>query len=76
MDEVQRNFNFNLEEMMWTARIKNISELSKKANVSKRALSLWKKGEVTRVDLSTLYKLCKVFDCTVDEIIQIKEDAS
>lgn len=44
-------------------------ELSKKINVDQTTVSKWESGEAKpRVD--TLIKLAKLFECTVDELLE------
>lgn len=68
----QDHFDFNLEEQMWQARIKSINELSLKTGISRPALSAWKEGNVKMLNLNTLQKLCKTFDCQINDLISLK----
>ena len=54
---------------------KNISktQLSYRAEVSHTQINRICKGETTRIDLSTLARICTVLDCEVSEIILIKD---
>ena len=70
--EPQKFFRFHLEELMWGARIKTISELSERTKISRQTLTSMKNGNIKRLHLSTVYTLCTFFDCGIDDLIEIK----
>ena len=52
------------------------SLLSKKANVSLRALQAYEQGdrELNKAQAETVYKLAQALDCTIEELIDIQKD--
>ncbi|MGM7719409.1 helix-turn-helix domain-containing protein [Metabacillus sp. Hm71] len=73
---VQDLFHFKLEDVMWEKRIKSINELSEKTKISRYALTSFKKGQSTRLDLSTIYTLCTELGCEINDLIEIKKGVS
>lgn len=66
-------FEFNLEDLMWKNRIKSINQLSEKTKISRPTLTALKNGKSKVIHLSTIYTLCKEFNCGIDDLIQIKK---
>lgn len=52
------------------------SLLSKKANVSLRALQAYEQGDrdLNKAQAETVYKLAQALDCTIEELIDIQKD--
>ena len=52
------------------------SLLSKKANVSLRALQAYEQGDrdIKEAQAETVYKLAQALDCTIEELIDIQKD--
>ena len=52
------------------------SLLSKKANVSLRALQAYEQGDrdIKKAQAETVYKLAQALDCTIEELIDIQKD--
>lgn len=73
VQDPQAFFLFKLEDLMWQNRIKSINELSEKTNISRSALTALKKGESKMLHLSTVYTLCKEFNCGIDDLIELKK---
>lgn len=71
--EPQTLFRFKLEDLMWENRVRSINELSEKTNISRSALTALKKGEAKMLHLSTVYTLCKEFNCGIDDLIEVKK---
>lgn len=71
--EPQNLFRFKLEDLMWENRIKSINELSEKTNISRSALTALKNGDAKMLHLSTLYTLCKHFNCGINDLVELKK---
>lgn len=63
----------DLDNLMWEKRIKSISDLSFKSKVSRPTISSWKKGDVSRIELDVLEKLCDALDCEPEDLIKIEK---
>lgn len=61
----------DLENLMWEKRIKTITELSLKANVSRPTIAKWREGDLGRIELDVLEKLCDALGCEPKDIIKI-----
>ena len=61
----------NLEDLMWEKRIKSVSELSRLSRVSRPTLNNWISGEVGRVELDVLEKICTALKCEPKDIIEV-----
>jgi len=59
----------NLYEEMAKRDIRTIASMSVKSGLSRKAISKIINKETTRIDLDTLYKLCKALDCEVEDLI-------
>lgn len=59
----------NLYEVMAKRDIRTIADLSERSGLSRKAISKILNGQTTRIDLDTLYKLCKTLDCKVNDLI-------
>lgn len=61
----------NLVDLMWEKRIKSVSELSRKSRVSRPTIMNWMNGNVGRVELEVLDKLCDALECKPEDVIKI-----
>lgn len=61
----------NLEDLMWEKRIKSVSELSRKSEVSRPTINNWLAGNIGRVELGVLEKICNALDCEPEDLIKI-----
>lgn len=50
-------------------------ELAEKLGVKHNAISAWENG-VNSIDIDTLFKVCKIFNVTVNDMYDMKEDSS
>lgn len=53
----------------------NVAELHRVTGVSKTLLYLMHNDEVSRVDLESLEKICRVLNCSVGEMFELADDA-
>lgn len=58
-----------LFELMAKRNIRTIAEMSERSGLSRKAVSKIINEKATRVDLDTIYKICKTLDCEVGELI-------
>ncbi len=58
-----------LYEAMAKRDIRTIADMAEKSELSRKAISKIINGETTRLDLNTLYKLCKALNCEVSELV-------
>ncbi len=66
--------NSNLSTLMGSRRLKVI-DVAREIDVNRSSIDLLYNNEAKRIDLETLDKLCKFFDCTPNEILNfINED--
>jgi len=54
---------------MGTKKIK-ISELARETNLNRNTITLLFKEEASRIDLETIDKLCKYFDCSISDLLE------
>lgn len=66
----------SIEDLMWENRIRSISELSRKSHVSRPTLYKWISGDVDRIELDVLDKLCDALKCEPQDIIKIEKEIS
>lgn len=64
----------DLENLMWERRIKTITELSERAEVSRPTIASWRKGDINRIELDVLEKLCDALDCEVGELVVFEKE--
>lgn len=56
-------------------KISSISELMRMSDLSRGAIEkVYHERNLENINLSTLVALCKVFNCTLDDLIQIIDD--
>jgi DNA-binding Xre family transcriptional regulator len=48
-------------------------EVAKSINVAEGTLSSWARGTVARLDKDTIVKLCKYFDCRIEDLLQLED---
>lgn len=65
IEEIPYNIKFFREQNKWTQQ-----ELAEQLKVSRSVIAKWENNHVTP-DISSLLKLCKVFDITLDHIVGI-----
>lgn len=59
----------HLSTLMGTKKIK-ISELARETNLNRNTITLLFKEEASRIDLETIDKLCKYFDCSISDLLE------
>lgn len=59
----------NLENLIKEKGISK-TQLSYKAEVSHTQINRFCKGDATRIDFSTIARLCTVLNCSIDELIK------
>ncbi|NRD80328.1 helix-turn-helix transcriptional regulator [Bacillus sp. BRMEA1] len=64
-----------LDELMWQKRIKNISQLAEKSGISRPTLYRISKGEINKINVSTLISLCNALECQVNDLLVIEKGA-
>ena len=50
------------------------NELSERTGIPQTTISRWAGNRVDRIDLGILEKLCRYFDCGVEELLVFKKD--
>jgi len=63
----------HLSTLMGTKKIK-ISELAREINLNRNTITLLFKEEASRIDLETIDKLCKYFNCSVSDLLEYHPD--
>lgn len=63
----------HLSRMMGERKLK-ISELSEQTGIHRNTISALYKETALRIELDTIDKLCKFFDCSVGELFERLED--
>jgi len=66
--------NSNLSTLMGSRRLKVI-DVAREIDVNRSSIDLLYNNEAKRIDLETLDKLCKFFDCTPNEILNFTNEA-
>lgn len=61
---------FNLEDLMWKARIKSINQLSEKTGISRETLTAIKDNKRESVRLGTLVNLCDYLGCSMNDLLK------
>lgn len=59
----------HLSTLMGAQKIK-ISELARATNLNRNTITLLFKEEASRIDLETIEKLCKFFDCSISDFLE------
>ena len=65
-----------LQDMMWQRRIRSVSELSRKAGISRQTVdALYNRPDkIKGVQFETLDRLCRALECAVEDLIQFVSD--
>ncbi|WP_444941916.1 helix-turn-helix domain-containing protein [Microbulbifer sp. ZKSA004] len=63
----------NLSRYMGEQKM-NISDVARQTSLNRSTISLLYHEKATRVDLEALEKLCKIFDCSVGEMLEISAE--
>ena len=63
-----------LDRVMFENGNMKVPELSELSGLNKNTLYSFYKGEIKRVDLDTLDKLCKALNCTVEDLLEYADD--
>jgi DNA-binding Xre family transcriptional regulator len=48
-------------------------EVAKAIGVAEGTLSSWARGTVARLDKETIIKLCKYFNCRIEDLLQLED---
>lgn len=62
-----------LDELL-TQSGKTAKEVSAATGIMEGALSEWRNNKITKMDLRTLVKLCRYFNCTLPDLIEYVPD--
>ncbi|APC82192.1 helix-turn-helix domain-containing protein [Clostridium botulinum] len=63
----------NLEIEMAKAKVKSISELARRTEISRHSLTKYCSPEgMIDITLKNLLKICSVLDCKIEDIIEVK----
>ena len=65
---------FKLDELMFKNGKMKVPQLVELSGLNRNTLYALEKGDVKRIDVETLDKLCKAFDCKVEDIIEFIPD--
>lgn len=63
------NIKVNLLQLMLDKDIRTITEVSDKTNISLKTLYSMANGKTSRIDFQTIIKLCKFFDCGINDLL-------
>lgn len=61
----------NLSRYMGEQKM-NISAVARQSNVNRSTISLLYHEKATRVDLDVIEKLCRMFNCSVGDMLEIR----
>jgi len=64
----------NLRILMAQSGIRTMVELEEKSGVSRQVLDRLDKNKSKRLDFETVTKLCTLFDCSVGELLYLKDE--
>lgn len=65
---------FRLDRVMFEKGNIKIPELQKLSNVNKNTLYGFYKGEITRVDVSVINRVCAALDCQPGDLLEYTPD--
>ncbi|WP_341326842.1 helix-turn-helix transcriptional regulator [Methylotuvimicrobium sp. KM2] len=65
----------HLSELMGKKKLK-IADLARETDLHRNTITLLYREEAARVDLETMDKLCKYFNCTVGDLFEFFPDDS
>lgn len=65
----------NLAEIMAKNKIRTIQKISDQTGISRTTLTALYYGTSTGIQFSTLDRLCQFFNCHIDELINITDNA-
>lgn len=61
----------NLRRLMADQKIDDITELMKLSGLSRNSINkLYRENDIESTKLETLFKLCKVFECKLSELVE------
>lgn len=64
---------FNLDEVMWKARVKSINKLSDMTGICRPALTGIQNNKSKMVHLSTLERICDTLNCDINELVKYEK---
>ncbi len=62
-----------LDEVMFKSGKMKVPQLVELSGLNKNTLYALEKGDVKRIDIETLDKLCKALNCTVGDLLEYME---
>jgi len=62
----------NLSVLMGKHRY-NIQDVHEQTGLARRTISALYNDKVTRIDFTTVVKLCKLFDCGIDQLFMLND---
>ncbi len=63
------------QKQVSTGEIVDLSRVSADTDIPYSTLARWEKQEVTRFDAAVITRLCKYFDCSVGELLELVDEA-
>ncbi len=66
----------NVRILMAQSNIPSIVELERQSGVSRQVLDRLLKNKSKRLDFDTVIKLCKLFNCEVDDLLYIGKEGN
>lgn len=69
---MQGEIIFNIDVML-AKRKMSLTELSEKVGITLANMSILKTGKAKAVKISTLLKLCEIFDCQVGDLLEYRK---
>jgi putative transcriptional regulator len=71
MGGIQPMIKCNLRRLMADQKIDDITELMKLSGLSRNSINkLYRENDIESTKLETLFKLCKVFECKLSELVE------
>lgn len=68
--KTQKGIIFKMDDLMFNNCMSSY-KLTKIANIRYETIIIYMRGEVAKIDICTLYKICKAFNCKIEDIIEI-----
>lgn len=65
----------NLSTLMGTKKMK-VADVAREVGVHRNTITLLYNEEAKRIDLDTLEKLCKLFECSVCDLLEVVDSES
>jgi len=74
MKKRQGKVKSNLHVLMGKRKIRSLNQLARETGLSRPTIDRIYHDKADRVELETMYNLCKFFDCTVGDLYTIDDE--